>query len=124
MSRHHINKTVWIQLTNVVVNVAVCLLTYQMMGLYGFVLGNSVAILSSLMLCLYYQNVYLGRIGLDSQQIRRLVTIMVLVDVPCLLVSSLLTEPWLRLGLISLATLLVYGLLLRRSYKFLASLAT
>ncbi|QHV94071.1 lipopolysaccharide biosynthesis protein [Spirosoma endbachense] len=121
MSRHHVGKTVWAQLTNVVVNLLVSLLTYQLLGIYGFILSNSLAILSSLVLCLYYQKKYIGWIEIDIQQVRRLVTITTLVGGPAFLISSLLIEPWERIGLIMLSTLLVYFLLFRHSYKQLKS---
>lgn len=123
MSRHLVNKTVWVQLTNVTVNLLIGLLTYRTLGVYAFVLGNSLAILSSLVLCLYYQKVYLGRIEINTQQLRQMVITTVLVGIPALLASSFLTEPWMRIGAVSAFTLLIYGFLLRRSYKFLASLA-
>jgi O-antigen/teichoic acid export membrane protein len=123
MSRQYVGKTVWIQLTNVGVNLLVILLTYRIMGIYGFILGNSIAILTSMVLCLYYQKKYLGKLAIDTTHIRRFMIIILPVSGIALVSNSLLHESWLRLGVIVILTVILYGLLLRNSYKMLKSIA-
>lgn len=119
-SRHHVSKTVLIQLTNVAVNLVVGLLTYRTLGIYGFVLGNCVAILTSMVLCLVYQRRLLGE--LVFLQMRPLLFIMLIVGLPVVAGGAWLTTPWLRIGAAGLATLLMYGLILRRSFKSFKSI--
>ena len=112
MSRQYVGKTVWAQLTNAGVNLMVSLLTYPWLGIYGFVLGNSLAILSSLVLCLYYQKRYFGLIQIDTHQLRRLVVTVLLIGIPALLSVSQLAEPWMRIGVMGLSVLGIYGFVL------------
>lgn len=122
MSRHHVSKTVWIQLCNVIVNLFISLLTYRLMGVYGFVTGNSIAILLSMGLCLYYQKKYLGKLVFDSIHLRPLFIVGLLVGGSILFSSFLLNDTWLRIGVITSLTLLMCLLLLRHSYKPLKSI--
>ncbi|UFH56359.1 lipopolysaccharide biosynthesis protein [Spirosoma sp. KNUC1025] len=122
-SRHHVGKTVWVQFTNVSVSLLVGLLTYRTLGVYGFVLGNSAAILSSLFLCLYYQRRYLEQWQLDMSQLRSLLVVVVPIGILAVLASLWLSDVWLRLGVVSTLIALGYLLFLRRSYKTLQALS-
>lgn len=121
MSRQHVGKTVLIQVTNVVVNLVVGLLTYQLLGVYGFVLGNCVAILASMGLCLHYQRRLLGE--LVFLQMLPVLLIMLMVGLPVVAGGAWLTTSWLRIGAAGLATLLMYALILRRSFKSFKSVS-
>lgn len=122
MSRQYVAKTVWVQLTNVAVNLIVMLLTYRMLGFYGFVLGNSLAILTSLALCLWYQKLYLSELSFDTSQLRRMLVRILAASGLIIAGSQLVTEPWLRIGTAGLVSLLLYGLMVRSSRRTLKSL--
>ena len=58
-------KTVYIQLTNVVVNVIIFLMLYKMMGIYTILMSNVIAYLCSYMLSMFYLKRYVGNITLE-----------------------------------------------------------
>ncbi len=121
MSRHHVGKTVWLQVSNVLVNSVVILVTYQFWGFYGVVLGNSLAILSSLGLSVYFQKRYLGQFRLNATIDRRMWLAIPAIGAIAASISLLLTDPMLRIVAAGSCGLLTYCVLIRgsnRSVKF------
>ncbi|GAB4024745.1 lipopolysaccharide biosynthesis protein [Spirosoma koreense] len=116
-SREHVRKTVWAQLTNTGVNLLVSLLTFSVLGIYGFVLGNSVAILASLVLCMYYQKKFLHHIEINSSAVYRLLLITLLMWVPAYLLTDAVSQSWIRILLIGTCGLFTYLFLFRQMYK-------
>jgi O-antigen/teichoic acid export membrane protein len=66
MAKGHPEKTVVIQLINVIVNAALFLATFRSLGYYAAVVGNTGAILASFSACLYYQHRFLNTFLFDS----------------------------------------------------------
>ncbi|QJD77224.1 lipopolysaccharide biosynthesis protein [Spirosoma rhododendri] len=125
LSQHHVRKTVWLQLTNVIVNGLVILATYNTLGFYGIILANVLAILGSLTLSLLYQHRYLGwlRIPADGRQWPVWLGIGFVAGL--LLVALLQVHvPQIRIGLAIGGALLIYLLLLvRLRHRFKAWLS-
>lgn len=59
-------KTIIVQLLNVVFNTIFFLLSVSFLGYYALIMGNVAAIISSFILCLYYQRKYLNSLIFDS----------------------------------------------------------
>jgi O-antigen/teichoic acid export membrane protein len=113
MSHQHGKKTVLVQAVNVTVNGLVILLSYQWMGFDGVILANSLAILSSLTVCLYFQKRYVGplQFGVRTQWLTWLA--LAALTFLLTLVGQQLTNAIVRIGFIGLAALLTYAVLLR-----------
>lgn len=121
MSRHHVGKTVWLQASNVIVNGVVILATYRMLGFYGIVLANSLAILSSLALSTYFQKKYLGFLRLTLNSSRRLFLTVPVVSLLAYTTCMVLTVPAWRIVAAGMFSLFVYLILIhgsRNSWKF------
>ncbi len=121
MSHQHGKKTVLVQAVNVTVNGLVILLSYRLLGFNGVILANSLAILSSLALCLYYQRRYIGplQFGIRNQWLTWLILIALTV---CLtLVEQELTNAFVRIGFVGLAAVITYAILLRHDIVRLSS---
>lgn len=116
MSRH-VSKTVWIQMFSVVINGVIILTTYQVLGFYGIILGNSLAILGSLGLSLFYQKKYVGTVSIGIIAERNLFFIFLIVGSLAYLVGNWLNDPTYRIIISGLSTLFLYAILLRSSYS-------
>lgn len=68
MSKGHAEKTIYIQLTNSVINIIFIFLLYNPLGFYSFVISYSLAIISSFLLMLYYQKIILNSLIFDNLQ--------------------------------------------------------
>jgi O-antigen/teichoic acid export membrane protein len=125
LSRQHVRKTVWLQLTNVVVNGLVILLTYNTLGFYGIILANVLAILGSLSLSLFYQHRYLGWFRAHSDRSNWIVWLGVaLVAGVTFTALQRIDMPQVRIGLAVGGALLAYSLLLiRLRHRFKAWLS-
>ncbi|MGD1045870.1 MAG: oligosaccharide flippase family protein [Bacteroidota bacterium] len=66
LAKGYASKTIIIQATNVIVNIAIILLCVSAIGYYSVVIANALAILSSGVVCLYYQKKYLDSLIFDS----------------------------------------------------------
>jgi len=67
-------KTIVLQLSNVVFNALLFLVSVYFIGYYALIVGNVAAILSSFILSLYYQNKYLNSLIFDSlSQVTKLI---------------------------------------------------
>jgi len=66
MAKNLAQKTIILQLSNVVFNSVFFLLTVHFIGYYALVVGNVAAIMSSFILSLYYQKKYLDSLIFDS----------------------------------------------------------
>jgi len=66
MAKEHAEKTTIIQTSNVVFNTLFFLISVHFIGYYAIVVGNVAAILSSFVVCLYYQKKYLNSMIFDS----------------------------------------------------------
>ena len=73
-------KTIILQLTNVVFNALFFLLTIKFIGYYALIVGNVTAILSSFILSLYYQKKYLDSLIFDTiiQVLKLLISFLIL----------------------------------------------
>lgn len=125
LSQHHVRKTVWLQLTNVVVNGLVILATYNTLGFYGIVLANVLAILGSLTLSLLYQRRYLGWLSTPVDGRHWPVWLGVILVAGLTLAALLhVPIPQARIGLAVGGALLIYSLLLvRLRHRFKAWLS-
>ncbi|MFD1139496.1 oligosaccharide flippase family protein [Larkinella insperata] len=97
MSKEHAGKTLWLQSINVVVNCLIIFSSYRILGVFSAVLGNSLAILSSLCLSLLIQQKYVETVQINWRGFGKLVIIFV---AGCLLTytgQSYLQTPLLRL---------------------------
>lgn len=65
-AKNLVEKTINIQLINVLVNAVVILLLFKFIGYYAVILGNTFAILSAFSLNVYYQNKYLNSLIFDT----------------------------------------------------------
>jgi hypothetical protein len=83
MAKNLAQKTIILQLSNVVFNALFFLASVYFIGYYALILGNVTAILSSFILSLYYQKKYLNSLIFDSlSQVTKLISsfiIMVLI---------------------------------------------
>lgn len=59
-------KTIYIQLLNTITNISLFLLSFSFLGYYAIILGNSLALLASFVLCIFYQYKYLNNLIFDS----------------------------------------------------------
>ncbi|GAB6011855.1 oligosaccharide flippase family protein [Viscerimonas tarda] len=67
-AKNHPDKEIYIQLVNVVVNLAVVFAFYEKLGFYSILLGNTLSYFFSFLLCLYYQKKYLNIIPFGQKQ--------------------------------------------------------
>jgi len=113
MSHQHGKMTVFVQAVNVTVNGLVIFFTYQWMGFNGVILANSLAILSSLTVCLYYQQRYIGplQLGVRDQWLTWL--ILFLLTFLLNFVDQQFTNAFLRIGFIGMTAAITYAVLLR-----------
>lgn len=83
MAKDLAQKTIILQLSNVVFNAVFFLLTVHFVGYYALVVGNVAAILSSFILSLYYQKKYLDSLIFDSfsQVIKLVLSFIILIFV-------------------------------------------
>lgn len=65
-AKGYASKTIIIQATNVVINIAVIVVFVSSLGYYSVLVANALAILSSGVICLYYQKKYLDSLIFDS----------------------------------------------------------
>lgn len=81
MAKDLAQKTIILQLSNVVFNALFFFVTVSFIGYYALIVGNVAAILSSFILSLYYQKKYLDSLIFDSlkQVINLIITLMVLI---------------------------------------------
>jgi O-antigen/teichoic acid export membrane protein len=81
LAKGHAGKTVLIQAMNATVNATVFLLFYRWLGYYAVVISNTLAILSSWVLSLYYQKHFLDSLIFDSpgQAVGLITTFLILV---------------------------------------------
>jgi len=81
MAKDLAQKTIILQLFNVVFNVLFFLITVKFIGYYALIIGNVAAILSSFILSLYYQQKYLDSLIFDSmsQLIKLIAAFVILV---------------------------------------------
>lgn len=115
MSRHHVSKTIWLQAINVLVNGTVIVTTYRFWGFYGVILANSLAILSSLGLSLYFQKKHLVPFRPDTDFSRQLWLSILVIGTLAALSGSFLTEPIVRILAAGVCALLTYVVLARDS---------
>jgi len=66
MAKNLAQKTILLQLSNVIFNAFFFLITVYFIGYYALIIGNVAAILSSFILSLYYQKKYLNSLIFDS----------------------------------------------------------
>ena len=93
-AKGYASKTIILQLVNVVVNAVVLIALFKWLGYYAVIAGNSIAILASCALSLYYQNVYLNSKVFDSvKQPIVVVFVFSVALLAALLVSELSTSP-------------------------------
>jgi len=91
MAKDLAQKTIILQLSNVVFNSALFLLTVHFIGYYALIVGNVAAIVSSFSLSLYYQKKFLNSLIFDSfSQVLRLFASLALMLVIGSLVKELL----------------------------------
>jgi len=83
MAKDLAQKTIILQLSNVVFNAVFFLLTVHFIGYYALVVGNVAAIMSSFVLSLHYQKKYLDSLIFDSfsQVGKLLITFFILVSI-------------------------------------------
>ncbi len=68
MAKNLAQKTIILQISNVIFNVIFFLITIRFLGFYALIVGNVAAILSSFILSLYYQHKYLDSLIFDSSK--------------------------------------------------------
>jgi O-antigen/teichoic acid export membrane protein len=79
ISKNYASKTIFLQLANVITNLIIFFLTYKYIGYYSAILSFSIALLSSLILNLYYQKKYLNSLIFDSlKQINKLLALFII----------------------------------------------
>lgn len=83
MAKDLAQKTIILQLVNVIFNALFFLLTVKFIGYYALIVGNVAAILSSFIFSLYYQNKYLNSLIFNSfaQVIKLILIFFVLLSV-------------------------------------------
>lgn len=97
MSKQHAGKTLWLQSINVIVNCLVILGCYRTLGVFSAVLGNSLAILSSLCLSLFLQRKYLTTFPVNWKEAGRLIFLFLMGSLFTYLGQSLMETPLLRI---------------------------
>jgi O-antigen/teichoic acid export membrane protein len=116
MAKGHPGKTIIIQSINVFANGILFLMTFHFLGYYAVIVGNTGAILSSFLGCLYYQHKYLKTCLFDS--INHVIKVMSLVAI--LSVSGYLLNSVFSPSLIKLVLFPVIFLILSLiSFRFL-----
>jgi O-antigen/teichoic acid export membrane protein len=91
MAKDLAQKTIYLQLSNVVMNAIVFLFSVHYLGYYALILGNVAAIMSSFMLSLYYQKKYLNSLIFDSiSQVVKLAALLLILVLTGYFVEMLL----------------------------------
>lgn len=67
-AKNHAGKEIYVQATNVIVNIMLFFLFYEKYGYYAVLLGNGFAYLATFVLCLYYQKKYLDTLPFSSRK--------------------------------------------------------
>jgi len=68
MAKDKVEKTIYIQLVSVIVNLTIILLFYKYLGFYSVIIGNVFGIFSAFLLNIYYQYKYLHSLIFDSKR--------------------------------------------------------
>ncbi|GAB3929275.1 lipopolysaccharide biosynthesis protein [Larkinella terrae] len=97
MSKQHADKTLWLQGINVLVNCVTILICYQKMGIFSAILGNSLAILSSLCLSIFLQIKYLNSVQINWKEVGTFLLLFVLGCLFALMSQSFINIPALRI---------------------------
>lgn len=81
LAKNLAGKTIILQLSNVIFNAVFFLATVSFIGYYALIFGNIAGILSSFILSIYYQKIYLNSLIFDSysQVIRLIMTFLILI---------------------------------------------
>lgn len=97
-AKGHPGKTVVTQISNVLVNGIVFLSFYKLLGYYAIILSNSVAILVSVVICLYFQHKLLNSLIFNNiSQLIKYLTIMVSMLIAGIFVNNLITGTLIKL---------------------------
>lgn len=89
MSKNKVEKTIYIQSVNVIINVMVILMFYSSLGYYSVIVGNVMAIFSAFLLNIYYQYNYLDSLIFDSKkQFLKLVTSFFIIGITSYLLRT------------------------------------
>tara|TARA_B110000902_G_C14272933_1_gene573895 strand:+ start:1286 stop:2806 length:1521 start_codon:yes stop_codon:yes gene_type:complete len=81
-------KTIWIQLSGVCMNIIVFFMTYESIGLYAILISNTLAIITSNLLCTYYRGKYLNFSFIREKTYFYKISIMIIIILlPCLLIK-------------------------------------
>ena len=87
-SKNMAEKTIWIQLSGVCVNLIVFFSTYKIIGLYAILVSNTLAIITSNLLCTYYRGKYLNFSFIKEKTYFYKIGIMIIIVLlPCLLIK-------------------------------------
>jgi len=68
MAKDKVEKTIYIQLLSIILNVSIIIILYKHLGFYSVIIGNVFAIFSAFLLNIYYQYKYLGSLIFDSKR--------------------------------------------------------
>lgn len=120
MAKNLAQKTIILQISNVVFNIMFFLITVSFAGYYALIIGNVAAILSSFILSLYYQKKYLNSLIFDStlQIFKLLFSSIILITVGAVLkgflngynVLIIITTP-IFLGLLAIMLYRIFNLI-------------
>lgn len=91
--KNHPDKEIYVQIVNVVTNLLIIALFYKILGFYSILLGNTLSLLFSCILCLYYIKKYLGIIPFSKirEQLKYIICIFGCLC-PAVLLSILIKE--------------------------------
>lgn len=82
IAKGHPEKTIYLQLTNVVLNLGAILLLHSFLSFYAVIIASCLSIIGSFSLNLYYQNKYLkSLIFNDNNQLFKLILVLILIFV-------------------------------------------
>jgi O-antigen/teichoic acid export membrane protein len=113
-AKGHPGKTVLMQIINVLINGVVFFVFYRSMGYYAIIISNSLAILSSVIICVYYQRkLFNSLIFSNISQLMKFLAILIMMLLAGTLVNKLLPGNLTKLLFFPLFFLLISVLLFR-----------
>jgi O-antigen/teichoic acid export membrane protein len=117
MLKGHASKTIVLQSINATVNAFVFLVTYRHFGYYAAVAGGVVAIISSFVLSLYYQNKFLNSMIFDSiDELRKAVLLLVACFAAGFAAHAIISSQWVRIMMVPV-TIVVTSVVMYRFFN-------
>jgi len=120
MAKNLAQKTIILQLSNVIFNGVFFLITIQFLGYYALIVGNVAAIVSSFILSLYYQHKYLDSLIFDSsKQIIKLLIVGCIMFGIGFMTNTFITSNLLRMVLDPMIVIIA-AIFLYRSFNMIS----